>query len=404
MKKYRFLVVDRKGVRQSGSIFAYHREEAIQNITKQYDFLLRFEEESWWKFPLTSLHRKEIFTHLDLSLMCKQLTFLLQGGIPLREVLLMMISESKQPHHALFFKELVNTIESGYRFSDSLERWGAQLPNFFVQTVRAGELSGHWETVFRDLAEFYLKEHQSIQQRKQAMLYPILLLFVTGLVSYFLMTIIVPNFMSLYTNGRVLPWSTRLLLLCYQYRYTILLNIFVALILLILVKQYLFSKPKVKMLSSKFILQLPQLGIFLIKQDLARFCRTFSLLLTHGLEINQSLPVCAKLLLSPYLRERIFNISHQLDQGRGFSASMQEISNWPPGFIRMMQIGEVGNRLQETMADAATLYELEVQNQIQTWQRLIEPSMIIVISLIIGFLAYAILLPMMDQWQGYQMI
>ena len=73
-------------------------------------------------------------------------------------------------------------------------------------------------------------------------------------------------------------------------------------------------------------------------------------------------------------------------------------------FIKMLQLGETGNRLQETLADAATLYDLEVQNQLQTGQRMIEPLLIIGISLLVGFLAYAILLPMMDQWQGYQMI
>jgi type II secretory pathway component PulF len=404
MNMYRFQVVDRNGVKQNGSLFAYHRAEALHNLTQHYSLLLWLEEETWWKFSFASLQEKKLFTHLDLSLMCKQLTFLLQGGIPLREVLLMMISESKQSHHALFFKELVNAIEAGYRFSDSLERWGTRLPSFFVQSVRAGELSGHWEIVFRDLAEFYLKEHKNSQQRKQVMLYPILLLCITGLVCYFLLTIIMPNFMSLYTNGRVLPWPTRVLLQCYQYRFPLFLNLLIGLILLTVGIRKLLSTLKIQTISSKFILQLPQLGIFLIKQDLARFCRSFSLLLTHGLEINQCLPVCAKLLLSPYLKDRIFNISHQLNQGRGFSASMQEISIWPPVFLRMLQIGEVGNRLQETMADAATLYEMEVHNQIQTWQRMIEPSMIIVISLIIGFLAYAIMLPMMDQWQGYQMI
>ena len=70
----------------------------------------------------------------------------------------------------------------------------------------------------------------------------------------------------------------------------------------------------------------------------------------------------------------------------------------------MIQIGETGNRLDETMKDVATLYELEVHNQIQSWQRMIEPGLIIFISLVVGFLALAVLLPMMDQWQGYQML
>ena len=404
MKKYYYQIIDQNNLKQSGSLFAYHREEAMHRMAQQHNLLLQLEEETWWKYPSSILQSQELFTQLDLSFMCKQLKFLLQGGIPLREVLMMMITESKQSRHSLFFSEVVNAIDAGYRFSESLDRWGKQLPHFFVQSIRAGELSGNWETIFSDLAEFFMKEHQSMQQRKQVLLYPILLLIVTGMVSNFIIITIVPNFLSLYEDGRVLPWPTRFLLVCYQSRYYLILSLLAILLILVVVLPKFLTSPKMQMKASKVTLQLPQIGSFLIKQDLARFCRTSSLLLAQGLEINQCLPVCSMLLFSPYLRERVLNISLQLDQGRGFSSSMQDISIWPAGFIKMLQLGETGNRLQETLADAATLYDLEVQNQLQTGQRMIEPLLIIGISLLVGFLAYAILLPMMDQWQGYQMI
>lgn len=404
MKKYYYQVIDQNNNRQSGSFFAYHREEAMHLMAQQHHLLLHLEEEIWWKYPISILHPQKLFTPLELSFQCKQLKFLLQGGIPLREVLMMMITESKQSRHAQFFSEIVNAIDAGYRFSESLERWDKQLPLFFVQSVQAGELSGNWEVIFSDLAEYYMKEHQNAQQRKQIMLYPILLLLVTGLVSNFIIITIMPNFLSLYTEGRMLPWPTRLLMMMYQSRNFLISSLLLAAALLLVVIPRMMTSPKIQMNAAKFLLQVPQIGSFLIKQDLARFCRTCSLLLTHGLEINQCLPVCGRLLFSPYLRERVLNISLQLEKGRGFSASMQDVSIWPAGFTKMLQLGEAGNRLQETLADAATLYDLEVQNQLQTGQRMIEPLMILGISLLIGFLAYAILLPMMDQWQGYQMI
>ncbi len=404
MKKFRFLALNTHGSKQSGSLYALHREEVLRDLSYQYPMILHVEEVGWWESPFSIFKKNSLFTRQELALSCKQLSFLLQSGIPISDVLLMMIEESKNPSHTLFFREIVHSINAGFRFSESLERWRQVLPKFFIQSVSAGECSGEWETIFRDLSGFYQKEHLWRQQRNQAMLYPCLLLLVTGVVCYFLMTFIVPNFMSLYVNNQTLPRSTQLLLHCYQNRTWILFYLISLFLVFRLLLPMILAVPKVQVRWSHFLLKIPKLGPFLVKQELTRFCYTFSFLLTHGLEINSALPVATEQVGTLFLQQCLTEVSREMEEGKSFSSAMRNIDFWPAGFIRMIQIGETGNRLQETMNDLATLYELEVNSQIQSWQRMIEPGLIVFISLMVGFLAYAVLLPMMDQWQGYQML
>lgn len=404
MKKFKFIALTSSGAKQKGSLYAQHREEVLQNLVDQCPLILQLEEEKWWESPRSILRSRSLFSNQELALSCKQFSFLLQSGIPLNEVLHLMVEESTTPSHALFFREIDHSVNAGFRFSESLERWGEVLPRFFIQSVRAGEHSGEWETIFRDLSEFYQKEVLRHQQLKQAMIYPSLLLLVTGIVCYFLMNLIVPQFLSLYVGSRTLPRPTQILLWCYQKRTLFLCVLMGFWILCTFLLPKILSIPNVQVRWSRFLLKVPKLGSFLLRRELTRFSYTFSMLLRHGLEINSTLPVAANHVESIYLRQCLQQVLRMMEEGSSFSSALKNFDFWPSGFIRMIQIGETGNRLDETMKDVATLYELEVHNQIQSWQRMIEPGLLIFISLVVGFLALAVLLPMMDQWQGYQML
>ena len=144
MKKFKFIALTSSGAKQKGSLYAQHREEVLQNLVDQCPLILQLEEEKWWESPRSILRSRSLFSNQELALSCKQFSFLLQSGIPLNEVLHLMVEESTTPSHALFFREIDHSVNAGFRFSESLERWGEVLPRFFIQSVRAGEHSGEW--------------------------------------------------------------------------------------------------------------------------------------------------------------------------------------------------------------------------------------------------------------------
>ena len=399
MPYFRYKALDLEGHSYKAHLFAKHRKEAMEQLGQIYPIILSLETEpSWWRAFQNS--HSLLYSDRELSLFCKHLSFLTEGGIALVQSLELILQETKDAHKRFFLRRFIQSLEAGESLSEALSHH-PRLPDFFIASMKAGEQGARLGPLFRDIAEYYQKLATAKQRRQTSTLYPILLLFVSMGVAYFILSVILPNFLLLYDQNVALPLPTRILLRCYEYRMALLLIPLLIMVFAFLMKYYLFiTLPTLRISLDKWKLHSFLWSGYTVKQDLTRWSSPLSILLGYGLELQEVLPICANLIENTYLKQEFSKISGQLEQGSSFHEVIRKIECLPVTFIRMLHTGEQGNRLSSALTDHVVLYENDIQQSQQKMQRLLEPVLILFLSLLVGFLAAAILLPMMNQWQG----
>ncbi len=354
---------------------------------------------------LAHWQRNRSFTLYELHIFAKQLAHLLSAGVTLRDALIIFSEEANQPNRRSFYANLIAALDRGESFAQSLQHWVPNVPQFFVSSLKAGEISGHWESVFRQLAAYYLQEDEMKRKVENAMLYPVVLLMVAITVCIFLITFVIPSLLTLSAaTPETLPFATRLLLQTSAF----LLNFWPLLLLLILLAaltiRFFWEQASFRCRAEAILYRWPLLGSLACKQEWSHFSRTLALLLESGSEMLSSLDLAAEVMGSLLLRQGIAAASQQVRLGRSFSASLALIPNLPPGFISLLRVGENGGSLAPLLQEAAAYYDLEIRMTYEKINRLLEPILILMISLFIGWIAISILLPMLNQWQGIDLV
>lgn len=354
---------------------------------------------------LDHLQRSQLFSAYDLHLLAKQLAHLLGAGVAVRDALVILSEEAQKRDQLQFYLNLIAALDRGDSFSQGLQRWVPTIPQFFVNSLKAGEASGQGEIVFRQLADYYLQEEEIRRKVQNALLYPAFLLVVALGVCLFLVSFVIPGFTSLYgETPQVLPFATRLLLGASVFLQSFWPVILALLFATGLTVRFFWSQAGFRRNAEALLYRLPLFGPLAFKQEWSHFSRTLALLLGSGNEMLSSIDLAAEVMGSLLLRQGIFAASKQVRLGRSFSASLALLPFLPQGFLSMLRIGENGAGLAPLLQEAAAYYDLEIRMTYEKINRLIEPVLILIISLFIGFIAMAILLPMLNQWQGISQI
>ncbi|MFT2722275.1 type II secretion system F family protein [Deinococcus sp. A31D244] len=331
----------------------------------------------------------------QVAIFSKQLATLINAGVPLVQSLAIL---QKQIEHKGFQKVVKNMrtdVESGTPLSDTLVKYPKIFNRLYVNLVRAGETSGTLDSVLERIADFQEKELVLRGKIKSALTYPVIVLVFAILITYFLLTTIVPQFGSILAQlNAPLPVITRILMAVSDFlQNSGLLIIAVATAVTFAYRAY-YKTPKGRVIIDDIKLRLPILGNLTQKSAIASFARTFGLLISSGVNIIESLEITKGTAGNAIVEESIENAKNVVMVGEQMSSSLATSKVFPPMVVSMISIGEETGSLDNMLGKVGDFYDREVDEAVDSMTAAIEPIMIVFLGAIVGMIVAGMFLPM----------
>ncbi|MBN2307960.1 MAG: type II secretion system F family protein [Candidatus Hydrogenedentes bacterium] len=332
----------------------------------------------------------------QLVVMMRQLSTLIDAGLPLLRSLNVLATQLKACKLRDILHEMSGDIQSGSTFSEALAKHPKAFDRLTVNMVRAGEVGGMLEIVLNRVASF-MEKRQALKRRvKGAMIYPIFVLGFAGLIVFFLLTFIVPQFAEIIKDfGGELPWMTVFLIgvsdfIVYQW-WKLLLIINSSIICF----KFLNKIPQFKKARDYVALKIPLIGDLVTKVAVARFARTLGTLITSGVPILQSLKITKECVGNQCVERAIDKVHDSIREGDTIAAPLDEAKVFPAMVVNMIDVGEETGSLDTMLMKVADIYDAEVETAVEALLRLMEPAMIVILGGIVGFIVIALYLPIL---------
>ena len=332
----------------------------------------------------------------------QQFLTLVKAGLPIHGSLAMLAEHQKNPHFAGQLLNVTERVKSGESLSAAFEAQGG-FPTIYTTTLLAGERSGNLQEVLERFISFQRVSLTFSKKLTASLIYPcVLIVFVTGLF-IFLITVVVPQFSTLYDGmGIKLPWLTVALLnfgVGAQHK-----GPWVALVLAAVIYGLVrYSKTdRGRDQVDGFRIGIPIFGKIWIKYQVALFGRTLSTLLTGGLPLVPSLETAAKSISSNRIAKAVFSSVVRVREGKSLADSLSGTKVFPPVSTEMIAVGEQTGALPQMLNSVAEFFEEDVETALTALMALIEPMILLVMGVFVVVILIALYLPIFSLGQVQQ--
>ncbi|ACB85304.1 type II secretion system F family protein [Natranaerobius thermophilus] len=401
MIKYYYRAKSWTGEEIKGFITADSRETAILNLTNENFCLIELKNYSK-RDSLFEYIRKFLdpVTSKELMLFTSQFSTMVRCGIPVIESLDLQTQQLGNKNLTRGLTIVIKSLNSGKSLREAFSDASETFPWLITEMVGAGEESGRLDEILDRLALHYEQEYTLSQKLKSAISYPILLIILAMVVVYILLTVIFPQFINLFeAQGAELPFITRMIFDSGIWMTENFSLIFVLAILLMFLCVYIFRRFGARLILDSVKLKIPVFGDLVIKANVARLTRTAAMLLESGVPLKNSLSIGKNVVSNLKIRRDIDKIIHGIQEGQRMTYCMCGLETFPDLCNRLISVGEETGTLDETLKRIANLYERELSLNVKQITALIEPLMILIMSLIIGLLVLAVIIPVIELWK-----
>ncbi len=406
MPVYEYSALDLKGNTLSGIVDADSPSAAKQKIRAAGNYPVAVKEAvslsaQHANFPLFKRFRR--VKPSEIAMMTRQLGTLMTAGFPLVAALDALIPQTRSPHLKNQLTRIKDAIVGGSSLSEALGEIPGTFPPLYINMIRAGESSGTMELVLDRLAELIEKQQQVVQRITSAMTYPIFMTLIGAGILLFLITYIVPTIAGLFADMRqVLPAPTRILIWISQLLKRWWWLIPIGITLLILCVGHVRNTVSGRLAIDRSLLSLPVMGDFLRKLSAARIARTLGLLLENGVSLLSALEIVKNIAGNVLIADAVEAAANKVRQGQGLAGSLDATRQFPALFIQMIQVGEQSGALESLLKKVADLFENEVESALMRMASLLEPVMILIMGVMVGFIVLSICLPIFEMNQLIQ--
>ena len=347
------------------------------------------------KFEMPVLEKR--VTTRDLATFTRQFSTLLRSGIQLADAMNALVEQSTDRDMERVLRNIKEEITSGNNLAESMAKHPRYFSDLYVNMVRAGEASGHLDIVLVRIADYLQKQASLKGKIISAITYPIIMVVVGLAVVIFLMSYVVPKITAILKDrGQPLPFITEFLMnishFVQNFWWVLLIAIGVGLILL----RGALATEAGRLKWDTLILRIPIFGPLFAKQAIARFALTFSTLLKSGLPALDSLKIVALVVNNSRMTQVINDIHTRIIEGADIATPIRRSKVFPPMVGYMVSVGEQSGQLEEILDRIAESYEEELDLTIQRLTAMIEPVIIILLAVVVGFIIAAVLLPLLD--------
>lgn len=397
MAKYKYRVMNSDGEKINGSYEADSKEQVIDYISANGYYPLKVEEVIESKNIQVKFVQKVKLK--DLAVFCRQFYTMLNAGVPILTCLEILSEQIENEKLRKATRQVQEEVKKGGILSEAMKKHEKVYPNLLVSLVASGEASGNLDSIMLRMATHYEKENKINNKVSSAMVYPMVLSFVAVAAVVFILTYVMPTFMDIFSeSGTELPWSTKLLLGMSEgiKNYWFILMIIV--ISIVMGLRIYLRTDQGKMMLSELKLKLPVIKELNQMIIVSRFTRTLSILISSGLPLISALEMVSQVAGNKVAENALIKVKDKVMIGENLYSSMKETNVFPTMLYSMIKIGEDTGSLDDILNKTADFYDEELENTIQKSVAFIEPLLIVVMGLTIGFIVISIMLPMFDSY------
>ena len=340
----------------------------------------------------------------SLMLFTRQLEVLLDAPIPYDKAFQLIIPQTEDHSFQSILSEIRGRLLEGESLANSMEKHPEAFPAMYISMVRSGENGGNLGMIMKRLADYYERQDRLRSQIRSAMIYPAFMTVFGFAVVVFMVTNIVPKITRIFeSRDAALPLPTRLLIGLSELLSGNLLVLAVVVLLMILSGTIFLRSPSGRRFRDWTELKLPMFNRIWIKILVARYCQTLGTLLKSGVDLKTSLEIAKHVVVNrrfiSALDKMIIDVNNK---GVPLSAAMVKLEYFPEYVRHVVAIGEEAARVDELLEKVADRMQEEIQSLVEALTALLQPALILLMGGIVGFIALAVLLPMLSMNQLLQ--
>ena len=345
------------------------------------------------------------FKSKDLIFFLTQLSTYLKAGIPLIDSLKILSRQyQKNKKYQKVSRKMVYDLTMGENFSSALERQGTTFPRLLINMVKTAEMTGELPDTLDKMASYFTETHKTKQQMITALTYPAILFGLSIIVFIFIMLYVVPKFVAIYNSMEnvQLPGITRAILNLSNFLKANILWIILGIAIFIAIIVYLYKNIKsFRTAIQTFLMRIPVFGNIIIFNEVTLFAETLGTLLAHNVFITESMEIMNKITNNEIYKSIIMDTIENIAKGDKISTSFNHWA-FPIPAYEMVVTGEKTGQLPEMMERVGSYYQELHRNEVARIKTFLEPILIIFLTVIVGIIVLAIVIPMFNMYSAIE--
>jgi len=397
MATYKYRAKKGPGKVTEAIIVANSKEEAVEKIAQLGYIAVKVEEINAQAASPSAAGVGFLWQGVKskhITIFSRQLSILLKSGVPILNALGVLAEQTDQAYFRTVMDEIRKDVKDGKALSLALARYPHIFSPLYLALVRAGEDSGTLEEALLRIAEYRYKQEKMLTTIRTALTYPILMALVGLGTIIFMLTFVMPRLLKIFFRlGQELPLPTKILIYLSDFLRHYWFWIVLALAGLGLLARFASRSKRERLLVSNIKLHLPVFGGIFLKAELACFSRTLGLLLKSGVQLLRAIKVSIPTLDNEIIREDLKQSYQDIEQGESLGSSLKRKHIFPRFLVNLISVGEESGRVEETLEELAQIYEAETDEAVKIMTNLLEPILILIMGVVVGFIIISMLLP-----------
>lgn len=388
-----------EGTILSGSIEAGNEKQAIDIIHGQGIYVISIQPVGKSFVSEIKLNFKRV-SNVDILHFTRQLSTMINAGLSITGALDILMAQTSNSAFKKMISAILKDIEGGLSFSEALIKYPQSFSYIYTSLVKSGEVSGKLPEVLERLALNLEKERDFQQKVKGALIYPVIICIAMVVVLFVMMIFVIPQLTKVYESFEAqLPWNTLLLIGMSNF----FVKFWWLLIGFIITFIFFFkSWKKTKagnLIIDRIMLKLPLFGELHQQVILTEFTRTLGLLMAAGIPVLDGLDTVTVSLSNAVYRKDLNDITKQVKKGLSLGTLISRNPNFPPILGQMITVGEETGKMDQTLLKLSVFFESESQYRIKNLTAAMEPLIMVLLGIGVGFMIMSIMLPMYNLTQ-----
>ena len=398
---YQFLARNSSGKLVKGYFSAFSKLDTHSYLLDEGYEVYEIKTNWWINFVHgESKYFQKNMRNKDLIFWLAQLSTYIKSGIPLTDAVKILAQQDKKKRYKKVYDSLTYELTMGESFSESLKKQGSIFPGLLINMVKAAELTGDLEDTLDEMSEYYSEKQQTRDALVSAMTYPIIILVFAIIAVSFILIVIIPEFVDIYEsidvemNGLTLIVISASEWLKTNYIYLILFVIGVSIIY-----KLLYTNVKAFKTAMQYIfMHLPIVGNMIIYNEMSLFAKTFAVLNKNNVLLTDSIDLLSKLTNNEIYKMIMYDTISNLLRGDKMSLSFKD--NWavPEIAYYMITTGESTGQISEMLDKVSDFYKIQEVNISTKLKTFIEPFLIVVLAVVVGFILIAVIVPIFQMY------
>jgi len=404
MAVYKYTGRNQGGEPVKGSVESNSKEYALDLIVAKgimpNDLKERFKVNKAIKLP--SVFSSQLKAS-DLVIFTRQMYSLNKAGVPILRALNGLAESSNSRVLASALLDILNNMKNGYSLSAAMGFHPRVFSQLYISLVQVGENTGQLDRVFVQLAAYVEQEIETKKRIKSAIRYPSFVLIFLSFAMIILNIYVIPVFSSMFAKFHAeLPWATKVLISTSNLFINYWGGMLFFLVSLIVSINLWLKSEKGGYQWDKWKLRLPVIGSIIERSLLARFSRSFAMMLTAGIPLNNALYLIAFAVDNHYLKDKILTMRTEIESGETLLKTATRTQLFTPLVLQMIAVGEETGQVDELLNESADFYEREVNYDLKSMTAKIEPILITFVGIMVAILAFGIFTPMWSMMSAVQ--